>query len=243
MAALKNQFKLSSGDRYFIARECGGTVSLDDVVELLQKTDDYEDFMLERDIFSEDDIFHHYGATTIIDSILTNPNDKYDLNDYPDPLDYPPPGNLGKIESIDLDSYYPEQDGYEEGDKIQGQDHFFHYAYGVEKGYWNYEAFKVVDTINTKFLKPIFFDESRMGIISHYLYDDKTSGESIEIYGELIESRPAVDKSAYLFANTSEGLKQIWFDEIKNEMQKEGLNTDDNNACKNYLIKKYNFKL
>ena len=43
MASLKNQFKLSSGDRYFIARECGGTVSLDDVVELLQKTDDYED--------------------------------------------------------------------------------------------------------------------------------------------------------------------------------------------------------
>ena len=238
-------FSSNTRPRYFIIEECGGSMSLDEVVDLLQETDDYEDYMLEGDIFYNDNIFHYYGASTIVNNIISlpyNKKDEYDLDDLDDPYEYLPDDNLIE-ESFDLDSYYTDQPGYADGDKIQNETEFFHYAYCVEKGSWNYEAFEIEKKFNAQALKPVFFEKSKMGVISHYLYDDKTSGGSIEIYGELIESRPSITKTAYLFANTSDGLKQIWFDEIKNEMQKEGLNTDDNNACKNYLIKKYNFKL
>ncbi len=250
---MSTQIKIYSSNtrpRYFIIEECGGSMSLDELIDLLQETDDYSDYMLhsdEVDIFYNNNIFHYYGASTIVNNVLFVPNDKkdvYDLNDMDDdPLMYLPDENLIE-ESIDLDSYYTSQPGYDSGDKIQNEAEFFHYAYCVEKGFWNYEAFEIKEKFNAKFLRPVFFEKSKMGVISHYLYDDKTSGESIEIYGELGSSgsRSSMDKSVNLYANTSEGLKWIDFEEIKSDISDKGLDLNDKKACRNYLIKKYNLK-
>jgi len=206
-------FSDNSSPRYFIIQECGGTLSLGDVVDMIQQTDDYEEYhMRDGDIFGYNDLFDNYGPSTIINSILTNSYDKYDLNDFPDPLDYLAEyDDLGIVVAIDLDNYYTDQEGYNDGDKNQGDDHFFHYAYGFEKGFWDYEKFETDDEFNPQILKPIFCEKSKQGVISHYHYENKSSGESIEIYGQLIESRAAVGGAAYLFANTPNGLKQVDF--------------------------------
>ena len=247
---MSSQIKIYSSNsrpRYFIVEECGGSLTLDEVVDLLQKTNDYEDYMLEEDIFYNNNIFHYYGATTIVNNLVSVPaykKDEYNLNDLDDPCEHLPDNNLIE-KTLDLDSYYTDQPGYEDGDKIENETEFFHYAYCFEKGYWNYEAFEIEKKFNPQALKPVFYEKSKQGVISHYLYNDKTSGESIEIYGELgfNGSRPSMNKCADLFANTSEGLRWMNFEKIKSDMSNKGIDLDDKKACRQYLIEKYNFNL
>ena len=127
---MSSQIKIYSSNsrpRYFIVEECGGSLTLDEVVDLLQKTNDYEDYMLEEDIFYNNNIFHYYGATTIVNNLVSVPaykKDEYNLNDLDDPCEHLPDNNLIE-KTLDLDSYYTDQPGYEDGDKLKMKPNFF----------------------------------------------------------------------------------------------------------------------
>ena len=62
-------FSTHTRPRYFIVEEVGGSVSLDDVIDAIMETDDWEEWMSE-DIFYIDDIYHTYGPTTLINKVL-----------------------------------------------------------------------------------------------------------------------------------------------------------------------------
>ena len=227
-------FSTHTRPRYFIVEEVGGSVSLDDVIDAIMETDDWEEWMSE-DIFYIDDIYHTYGPTTLINKVLKIEGDDEQgcIDKYWNSEDVP-------ICNINFDNLYPSKTDLEDGDPNQGDYDFFHHAYCYEKGDWDYYAFNISKKIKLACLKPVFDKNSITGIISHYLYQDNEKDELIEIDGELIESRSSMNKSATLYANTPNGIKWVDFEEIKNDMEKNGLDTQSKSDYKTYLSKKYN---
>jgi|TARA_B100001971_G_scaffold136384_1_gene125916 hypothetical protein len=230
-------FSNHSRPTYFIVEEVGGSVSLDDVVNAIVTTDDWEEF--QRDIFYYDNLYHAYGPTTIVNRVLIDANpDDFNGNVNIFDVDYD-----GNVDSLNLDNYYPSKTEYEDGDKNIGDSHFFHYAHCYEKGDWNYFLFDINIDFNLKCLKPVFHKDSITGIISNYIYKNDDTDELIKIDGELIESRPSINKSARLFANTPNGLRRVWFDEIREDIQNRSININNKSDVKKYIIKKYNLKI
>ena len=235
-------FSTHTRPRYFIVEEVGGSVSLDDVIDAIMETDDWEEWMSE-DIFYIDDIYHAYGPTTLINKVLKiKGDDEQGVIDKYYESKYGTIPSPGSETNINFDNLYPSKTDLEDGDPNQGGYDFFHHAYCYEKGDWDYYAFNISKKIKLACLKPVFDKNSITGIISHYLYQDNEKDELIEIDGELIESRSSMNKSATLYANTPNGIKWVDFEEIKNDMEKNGLDTQSKSDYKTYLSKKYNLK-
>ena len=205
-----------SRPQYFIAREVGSSVSVNLVAQAIINGGDWKGNNVDLD----DVVFDIYGPTGLIDCVI-----------YPDTSE----------EDIDLDDFYfnftePQSKGC-----CIGDDMFFSFTKSMEKGRWTNYVFNLEYEFHPKYLKPIFIEESFSGIASHYEYDNKETSERIDdIAGEFEESRSCLGGCAYLFANTKNGLKQIWqLDYLRKEISQGNLNPKDLSDVESFLKKKY----
>ena len=105
-----------------------------------------------------------------------------------------------------------------------------------EKGEWEYHEFEMENEFRPENLHPKYTDSERA--IEGYEYDD--NGDFYDIEGELSESRGSYT-DIELMLGTESGLVDIYFENIKNEMEDQDLNPEDEADVKSYfqkLIKK-----
>ena len=208
-----------SRPQYFIAREVGSSVSVNLVAQAIINGGNWED----NNIKSADVDFEIYGPTGLIDCVM-----------YPDASE----------EDIDLDDFYFDEFNTtpEEGGENLGNDMFFSFTKSMEKGKWTNYVFNLEYEFHPKYLKPIFIKESFSGIASHYEYDNKETSERIDdIVGEFEESRPCVGGACELYANTKNGLEDMYgrFDSFREEISLQNLNPKDLLDVESFLKKKY----
>ena len=206
-----------SRPQYFIAREVGSSVSVNLVAQAIINGGNWED----NNIKSADVDFDIYGPTGLIDCVM-----------YPDASE----------EDIDLDDFYFDKSAPEEGGENLGDDMFFSFTKSMEKGRWTNYVFNLEYEFHPKYLKPIFIEESFSGIASHYEYDNKETSERIDdIAGEFEESRPCVGGACELYANTKNGLEDMYgrFDSFREEISQQNLNPKDLSDVESFLKKKY----
>ena len=101
-----------------------------------------------------------------------------------------------------------------------------------EKGHWDYHEFEMENEFRPENLHPKYTDSERA--IEGYEYDD--SGDWIDIEGELSESRGSYT-DIELKLETESGLVDIYFEDIKNEMEDQDLNPEDKADVKSYFQK------
>ena len=101
-----------------------------------------------------------------------------------------------------------------------------------EKGEWDYHEFEMENEFRPENLNPKYTDSERA--IEGYEYDD--SGDWIDIEGELSESRGSYT-DIELKLETESGLVDIYFEDIKNEMEDQDLNPEDKADVKSYFQK------
>ena len=217
-----DQYELQFTSTCFITGELGDSVSIHSVAEAIINGGDWEEYIESTDSdwkdFARDD---EYGPTTLVDWVL-----------YPD----------GSESKIDLDNFYPENDGPVEGGDNYGKlGTFLDFRSVIDKGRWIDYVFDLEYEFNPKYLRPIFNEYSMCGIVSSYEYDNKETGDFEDgIEGEYEESRPPLSGDVYLFANTNKGLKQIWdFESLKEEMVMKNINVTDLSEVTEFLDKKF----
>ena len=102
-----------------------------------------------------------------------------------------------------------------------------------EKGEWEYHEFEMENEFRPENLHPKYTDSERA--IEGYEYQ-LGEGDWIDIEGELSESRGSyVDIE--LMLGTESGLVDIYFEDIKNEMEDQDLNPEDEADVKSYFQK------
>jgi hypothetical protein len=211
-----------SRPQYFLTGTISNSVSVNSVAEAIINGGDWQEYIESTDSdwkdFARDD---EYGPTTLVDWVL-----------YPD----------GSESKIDLDNFYPENDGPVEGGDNYGKlGTFLDFRSVIDKGRWIDYVFDLEYEFNPKYLRPIFNEYSMCGIVSSYEYDNKETGDFEDgIEGEHEESRPSLSGDVYLFANTNKGLKQIWdFESLKEEMVMKNINVTDLSEVTEFLDKKF----
>ena len=106
-----------------------------------------------------------------------------------------------------------------------------------EKGEWEYHEFEMENEFRPENLHPKYTDSERA--IEGYEYQ-LGEGDWFDIEGELSESRGSYTEIELLLG-TESGLVTIYFEDIKNEMEDQDMNPEDEADVKSYfqkLIKK-----
>jgi hypothetical protein len=225
-----NQYEIlstQSRPQYFITGELSDSVSVHSVAEAIINGGDWTGYIEStasdwRELTRENE----YGPTTLVDCVIY-PADEMGLYE-------------GSEGVIDLGNFYPEEFGPVEGGDNFGSDIFFEFRHVIDKGSWIDYVFDLEYEFNPKYLKPIFNEYSMCGIVSSYEYNNNDTGDSVDdITGEFEESRPSVGGDISLFANTKEGLKEINFTSLKEEMVMKNINVTDLSEVTEFLDKKF----
>ena len=222
---IKLKYMENEGETWiFIVEEVGSEISISKVIKSVLNGSDWEEYIRSQGDWKDcDEEWHAYGPTTLINTII-----------YPD-------GLVEKFE--DFSNLYYDETEPQDGDDNLGTDHFFYFGSLYEKGHWRNYKLKLEYEFNPKYLKPIFNENSKSGIISYYEYNNKETNEHIQTEGDFEESRPSINHNINLYVNTDKGLTQIWdFDKLRNEMKEKNLDCTKKNDIKTFIIKKYNLK-
>ena len=102
-----------------------------------------------------------------------------------------------------------------------------------EKGEWEYHEFEMENEFRPENLHPKYTDSERA--IEGYEYQ-LGEGDWFDIEGELSESRGSYT-DIELLLGTESGLVDIYFEDIKNEMEDQDLNPEDEGDVKSYFQK------
>tara|TARA_Y100000748_G_scaffold186416_1_gene156096 strand:- start:1465 stop:2781 length:1317 start_codon:yes stop_codon:yes gene_type:complete len=233
---INHRWKIFSQDGVGIVKEIGCEISIDEVIKATVSGLSWEEYIGDnwRDMGGQGvSDWNCYGPTTFIDKCIQFKGDE------DGDIDCIEKEDIIKELDVNLEEFYPDETDLSNN---LGENHFFLYAYGFEKGYWDYKAFEISENFNPKFIKPIFKENSSKGIVSHYLYEDKNLDANIEIYGDLIESRSAVGGHTALYVSTNEGPNEIYLDDIRSKMGEQNLDSTNKEDVRNHLINHYNIK-
>ena len=218
------QYQLTINKTGFITGEESKQVSLSELAKaIVSGEDDYEGYIESTETGWRESVREHgeYGPTTLID-IIINPD--------------------GSELDVDLNKFYPEDSEPVDGDENIGSiGTFSEFRFVIDKGTMSNYTMDLEKEFDSKYLRPVFNENSLCGIISHYEYDNiEASDSELFIESEIEESRPSMGGGIYLFYNDEQGLKQLWdFDELKKEMNAENINVSELSEVVQFLESKY----
>lgn len=215
-----DKYRLEYKGSIGLVEKIAGEVSIDNLVEaIISEHDSWYEFAY-NEFYSWDDLWHEYGPTDHADSVI-----------YPDGT-----SDMLIFDDIKEDSYF------EIGEKNSGLALFTHEAISSESGSWDWKEFKLEYEFNSEYLN--FNSGSGYGLIEWYSYENHEEGEDYcDIVGE-VGNGYGKGVDIMLYVNTSEeGLQEMEdFIDLREQMEKEGVDLKDKGAIKAFLINKYRLK-
>ncbi|MAO71412.1 MAG: hypothetical protein CMD02_02750 [Flavobacteriales bacterium] len=211
---------------YGIIEDVAGSVDIDSLVTAIMSGEDSWSSYIYSDFYSYDDCHHNFLPTSLVDTVV-----------FPD----------GSEETIQVDGEY----NYplaEIGEEHVGDpnDLFFHTAQSYEEGNWEYESFELEYEFKEEYLKAIYEDEAfEEGLIKCYEYENPENDDYIDsLEGNFVDGRGSSGVDIELYVNTKEGV--VVCDDlcdIRNDMQEEGKNTEDEDSVKEFIKLRYNLSI